>query len=611
MHSYEKLQSTAAIRLLKPVRISRPTSQTAKNAISSVFELFEVDLEKKHPEYTCVSYVWGTTVLDKPVSLNDGSVILTSQNAIDIIYQYNTDHYIWIDQICINQADIEERNSQVQLMTRIYSQCTRCDAWLGKDDEYSNDAINLIRELTRAFPDDFRLPQLHGLHTYPLGYVREGLAFNSPPVQLPDLQDPRWPSLAKFLNRPWFSRLWTLQEAARPKQVVFRCGSQNMGFMELHIAACIMGCEHPWNPQNPLTHWQTGTIYKARYELQHRKEKPFRDLVDILSNVQGSSYQCFDPHDRIFAVLGLQRDEVEVPITVDYKLSIPELLIRVTKTVIEQSSLLHILSQKGDSFGPSREGLPGWVPDWDPTIGMRTIEVCDVNFLRFQAGLDRKHLPKVCPGAMGWGELVTTGRICDKATRVFQSDFDEGWNAAKRSVWLTDEMLPALLKVCNTTTDNDRQEATRKIFDTMTRDVFSSEHKVGHNPRWDTSVINDIQKSLAHSQQKVTFGSGTEPDGLPIEFPVKLKEWLRHIASEMPTCLNRRFIALRDHEFGLCPKTVSEGDVIAILHGLSVPAVLRPIADKYRFIGPCFIDGMMYGDACTWNEDATDTLVLL
>ena len=391
MHNYRRLRSPTSIRLLKLHRNNSSSAQNSINASSPVFELVEADLDGTYPQYICISYVWGTAVLDQPVRLVDETAVMTSESASVIICRYDTDQYIWIDQISINQADIEERNAQVQLMARIYSQCTRCDAWLGNEDEHSSDAVDLIGELGRAFPDSFRLPQLHALNTYPLGYVRECLALGSPPIRLPDLRDQRWPALARFLNRPWFSRLWTLQEATCPKRVVFRCGSKNLGLLELHIAACIMGSEHPWDVQNPLTHWQTGTICRARFEFHPTQKEPGRDIVDILSTVQGGGYRCFDQHDRIYAVLGLQPDQAKTPIAVDYKLSVQDLLINVTQTVIEQSQTLHVLSQKGECASPIRECLPGWVPDWNPTIGMRAIERSNSAHLRFRASQHRKH----------------------------------------------------------------------------------------------------------------------------------------------------------------------------------------------------------------------------
>ena len=41
---------------------------------------------------------------------------------------------VWIDAICINQTDIEERSQQVEMMGLIYSKAVRNLIWLGEED---------------------------------------------------------------------------------------------------------------------------------------------------------------------------------------------------------------------------------------------------------------------------------------------------------------------------------------------------------------------------------------------------------------------------------------------------------------------------------------------
>jgi hypothetical protein len=61
---------------------------------------------------------------------------------------------------------------------------------------------------------------------------------------------------------------------------------------------------------------------------------------------------------------------------------------------------------------------------------------------------------------------------------------------------------------------------------------------------------------------------------------------------------------LTSNYLGLAPRQTQGGDFVVILHGLSIPVILRErLGDKFQLIGPCFVDGMMYGEAATWNED--------
>lgn len=51
------------------------------------------------------------------------------------------------------------------------------------------------------------------------------------------------------------------------------------------------------------------------------------------------------------------------------------------------------------------------------------------------------------------------------------------------------------------------------------------------------------------------------------------------------------------------------GDLIAILHGSTAPCVLRPAEDAegcFRWVGNCYLDSAMQGEAVQWEEDAGD-----
>lgn len=57
----------------------------------------------------------------------------------------------------------------------------------------------------------------------------------------------------------------------------------------------------------------------------------------------------------------------------------------------------------------------------------------------------------------------------------------------------------------------------------------------------------------------------------------------------------------RQWPIGSVPHMTEVGDRIVILNGSNVPLVLRPVEDHYKLIGPCYVHGIMYGEA--WPED--------
>ncbi|KAH8600692.1 heterokaryon incompatibility, partial [Bisporella sp. PMI_857] len=75
------------------------------------------------PTFTALSYTWGEPVMDGTLVL-DGKILKITKNletALNAIWRggWSAKKW-WIDQICINQSDIDERNSQVNLMREIY-----------------------------------------------------------------------------------------------------------------------------------------------------------------------------------------------------------------------------------------------------------------------------------------------------------------------------------------------------------------------------------------------------------------------------------------------------------------------------------------------------------
>ena len=58
------------------------------------------------------------------------------------------------------------------------------------------------------------------------------------------------------------------------------------------------------------------------------------------------------------------------------------------------------------------------------------------------------------------------------------------------------------------------------------------------------------------------------------------------------------------------PRFTQIGDDVCILHGSTVPIVLRPSGDQWHVIGQCYLDEVMLGEACTWSENEARTFDL-
>lgn len=150
-------------------------------------------------EYDAISYVWGKEDASVTIQCNDGFLQITP-HAYEMLehlrlYRPVPTRFLWIDAVCINQADANEKAVQIPLMHQIYSKAKSVVVWMGP-------AI----PQTLAFMADFDRVRLVGrdwtaMKSQNLDPRMEGL-------KLPVDDDPFWGGLFHLLNNEWFRRLW-------------------------------------------------------------------------------------------------------------------------------------------------------------------------------------------------------------------------------------------------------------------------------------------------------------------------------------------------------------------------------------------------------------------
>ena len=130
-----------SIRLLRILYKAGPSS----SLISC--KIYNVPLIRR-PPYIAVSYVWGTEIATKEVSLNGASFFVRENvwRLLEEIRTHDTLKYrlFWVDAICINQADINERNDQVRIMREVYTIATDVLVWLGPPTDDSDLAMEYV-----------------------------------------------------------------------------------------------------------------------------------------------------------------------------------------------------------------------------------------------------------------------------------------------------------------------------------------------------------------------------------------------------------------------------------------------------------------------------------
>ncbi|KAF2822647.1 hypothetical protein CC86DRAFT_260318, partial [Ophiobolus disseminans] len=87
------------------------------------------------PPYDTLSYVWGTSRRKVLMPLSDGRMLRITKTldvALPRIIPHCKTGYIWIDQLCIDQENLQERSQQVAIMGQIYSRCSSVLVWPGQ-----------------------------------------------------------------------------------------------------------------------------------------------------------------------------------------------------------------------------------------------------------------------------------------------------------------------------------------------------------------------------------------------------------------------------------------------------------------------------------------------
>jgi hypothetical protein len=380
-YQYLPLESPSHIRLLSfsfEPRSSKPSDQIPESLEDVDVDIIHVDLQKD-PLYRAFSYVWGNSASTAEIRVKGDKKIIVSASLVEILnsvvrLQENSKLQtlpLWIDQLCINQHNLEERCQQVSMMGTIYMNADHVLAWLGEpNDELTQSFMHLIRT--------YRAKTKEGL-TWDLcqSVMKEQIELQFDP-QNPTLKAKRFLAVQEVLNRPWFQRAWVFQEAVLSKEVKMIIGRYLFYFPELYrLMTHIWGIQYAINGyRNSIAKTTTGyeptqSIRDLR-QLWLRKDKP-RKFLPFLCRA-GGYWRATEKRDMVYAFLGLlNKPGLFTPlgytIQPNYSAPLRDVYISLTRTVIEGSRNLDILAKVvGDepvslhSFPPVIEHLIRGVP---------------------------------------------------------------------------------------------------------------------------------------------------------------------------------------------------------------------------------------------------------
>lgn len=244
-------------------------------------ELFEAWLDRQDlVEYEALSYCWGGMELEELVMI-DRKVLQIIRNlywALRNLRSASIDRILWVDALCINQANTDERRHQVEQMGRVYSQAAQVLIWLGTA---TDDIKVLFQSLKKMEQELSKIPSQNRSSGY--GQLWHSLQLKQRALHW-SLELRQHAGLVTLLQRDWFKRVWILQEVANAKRATICCGVLAISTQTFVLAPSLLMV-------TPNTHCQAVLDIMPGSSRLESWWSQRRDLYTLLLNLLGAKRQ--------------------------------------------------------------------------------------------------------------------------------------------------------------------------------------------------------------------------------------------------------------------------------------------------------------------------------
>lgn len=488
------------------------------------------------PQFEALSYVWGSPRDKKQIYVEDQifDVTINLEAALRALRHPEETLRIWVDAICINQVDLDEKSTQVPLMGRIYKQASSVLIWLGEN------TLNIDRMMVW-------LPILRS----PKGAQREREMKRLERIELIRM----YCGLLDLITRPYWLRMWTYQEFALPERLpIAVCGRHRFSTDDLGKALQQHEVKHFHITENdfldPLVGMSRSCFSKENLPqvisggvvLQQRRVPESRTW-SLCFSFSLARRRCENPRDSIYATYGLF-PKIQESVVPNYNKS-PECVMHemtvwaITHDLDSFCYLLNVVS-----FYPNRDRRLD-VPSWTLDFGKQSTEV------------DHKYQYTVSFRFSGTALGGTSMRVSEDLKTLHMQVRSLG---RCRIVLRFEEDEDLLVRQVHELLGLDRDEEhclteqEQHRYETLA--VIVTAHSMG-------------LRMMGWNRTRTTL---KEPD-TPISGSIK-KDFYRRLRGktliEIPSL----------DQFGVTVADVSEDDIIVVSRELGIPAVLRLEQDE-------------------------------
>jgi hypothetical protein len=405
------------------------------------------------------------------------------------------------------------------------------------------------------------------------------------------------------MTRPWWSRLWVLQEATLAREATFVCGSHVISWKTLSLLAKqikrldlyshFRGSAHSPDFCDGFTE-----ILNTEVVQQSHSATLSTDLIRTCRQ-----RMCFDPCDRVYGVIGLMPSYVRNGFVWEAGETVVDLYPPFV-AVLLQSDATGMLLSLTDTTQRSLH-LPSWCPD----LHYRSIPNVLADHEGYHAGFTIHTMTK-----FDWEhyktdptKLKTKGYIVDTVKSVSYGNWvddgvDDVANDGMQHETTSLHNIRLLQAYIDVSKDYVEEEDLWSILigNIIGNEVsslhwlagFSSIHDRLSSWRWRSKAASH---RLAFKELRVW-----QPD--TGEISPQLHTYLR---SARRLCLGRRLFTTEGGRIGFGPQSTAISDVIGIIKNVGVPFVLvrhATLPDAYYLKGEAFVHGLMHGEYLKVNN---------
>lgn len=508
------------------------------------------------PDYIAISYCWGDSTEVARLKFKNGLTLPISQTLLDLFNSSSKEHStftVWIDAICIDQKNLAERESQVLLMGRVYSSAKEVFLWLGDSDKITQRAFH--------FMENGRGDQA-------------------------DLE-----SVLLLLGRPWFQRVWVIQEITVARNIRIGCGDDRIDFNRFSDCVFTVWNEFlglgNYDDDDPAQRglWCVTRVIHIRNDFhedggENEKEVSYEILLQAAFHCEAT-----DKRDMVFAFRGIA-DKRPVP-KPNYSISEEQVFTETAEALLCNGESLDLLVLCGVGNTERPPNLPTWAPNLryhsysEPLVpcdraGWKAggllqrspqIDTTPAHQLRLQVKrIDQVDV--ICPPFQSWsvaGQKAAVDAVWKLRLRLSEDISEEVW---------MDQMMSTL--IFGIDIDDEPLEVNTPEW-TEYREHFTEWFE------WlrSSSTEEDLSK-ITHNKYHRTIGPRVDDE-------------VAFMTSHGLLCIGTSAIAI--------------GDVICTVPGCRIPLVLRPDtvtsdngmrspqAQTWILVGWCFAEGLMFGEA--------------